>query len=35
MAVGIIDLDDFKPVNDFLGHEKGNTLLIELTRRLK
>ena len=35
MALGILDLDDFKPVNDALGYENGNVLLAELTRRLK
>ncbi|WP_311381095.1 EAL domain-containing protein [Arthrobacter sp. ISL-85] len=33
-AVGIIDLDDFKTVNDRHGHETGDVLLAKLARRL-
>ena len=30
-----VDLDDFKKINDTFGHETGNDLLIEASRRLK
>jgi diguanylate cyclase (GGDEF)-like protein len=34
-AVGVIDLDDFKDVNDAFGHEAGDALLAEFGHRIR
>lgn len=35
LAILIIDLDDFKPINDIYGHEAGDRLLIKVSEALK
>ena len=35
LAIAIIDLDRFQEINDTLGHQSGDLVLIELARRLK
>jgi len=35
VAVGMLDLDDLKPINDRFGHAMGDLLLVEVARRLR
>jgi len=34
MAICLLDVDEFKPINDNFGHESGDLVLVEIARRL-